>query len=124
MGLVGRSSNKKKDGDDKSSYISTEKEEGRMSLFQRLFAPESIETDVSGDSESGSFDSATNFTDMSDGSEDEENDESTGEPSATSTMIKFDRDLRARHRGACKNMTVRKVLLYTTNCTSALVQSL
>ncbi len=98
----------KEEGDDKSSIGFKQKEGKHMSLFQRLFAPESIETDVSGDSESGSLDSATHFTDMS-GSEEEDNDESTAEPSTTSTAIKFDRDLRARHRGACKNMTVRKL---------------
>ena len=45
--------------------------------------------------------------------EDEEsdaNDESTAEASQTSTLVKFDRDLRARHRAACKNMTVRRLV--------------
>lgn len=97
--------------DDNKSDFTEEKKDERMSLFQRLFTPESVETDVSDDSESGSLDSATHFSEMSGSEEDEENDESTAEPSTTSTMIKFDRDLRARHRGACKNMTVCKLWL-------------
>jgi hypothetical protein len=105
MGVTGKTSSSRKRVE-KSSTVSEDKEEGRMSLFQRLFAPESIDTDASGDSDSGSLDSATHFSDMS-GSDDEDNDDSTQQASATSSMIKFDRDLRARHRGACKNMTVR-----------------
>ena len=85
---------------------------GRMSLFHRLFAPDTMETDVSEDSQFDSLGSASQYTDMS-GSIDEyeesdANDESTAESSQTSTLVKFDRDLRARHRAACKNMTVRK----------------
>jgi hypothetical protein len=101
-------------GDGASAAVISEEKESKkhMSLFQRLFAPESLETDVSGDSDSGSLDSATHFTDDASGS-DEENDESTGEPSTSSSAIKFDRELRARHRGACKNMTVRKTFFGT-----------
>lgn len=97
------------EGDDKSSGVISKEKDGkkRMSLFQRLFAPESIETDVSGDSDSETLDSATQFTDAS-SSDGEKNDDSTGEPSNSSTAIRFERDLRLRHRGACKSMTVRK----------------
>jgi hypothetical protein len=98
--------------DDKTTTDISEEappDQGKMSLFHRLFAPGSMETDVSEDSQYDSQDSRSQFTDMT-GSLDEEDeeghDDSTGEPSATSTLIKFDRDLRARHRAACKNMTV------------------
>lgn len=80
----------------------------RKSMFQRLFAPDSVETDVSAEDDDDyshrtdghSLDSATYY-----GSDDSGSDDETDEPSATSTLLKFDRDLRARHRGACKNMT-------------------
>jgi hypothetical protein len=84
-------------------------ETAKTSLFHRLFAPDSIETDVSEDSDYDSQDShslCTDGTGSHDEDEDEDNDDSTGEPSATSTLIQFDKDLRARHRAACKNMTV------------------
>ena len=85
---------------------------GRMSLFHQLFAPDTMETDVSEDSQFDSLGSASQYTDMTgsidEDDESEANDESTGEASQTSTLIKFDRDLRSRHRAACKNMTVRE----------------
>jgi hypothetical protein len=102
--------------DDKTTSVTDDGEDdnGRMtSLFHRLFAPGSIETDVSEDSQYDSLDSHSQYTDMS-GSADEDGrsgksegpDDSTVDGSDTSTLIKFDRDLRARHRAACKSMTV------------------
>lgn len=104
-------------GDDKTSSDVSEEapvpvpELSNMSLFHQLFAPGTMETDVSEDSQYDSQDSRSQFTDMTgslDEDEDDAHDDSTGEPSTSSTLIKFDRDLRARHRAACKNMTVRK----------------
>lgn len=76
-------------------------------FFNRLFSPGTIDTDVSGedyDTEiEGSVGSATYYTDItgrSDGSSDES--------SMGSTVIRFDKDLRAKHRNACKNMTIGK----------------
>jgi len=94
--------------DDGSTMISMEEEGG---FFGRMFSPGTVATDVSGntgeeDSEfDGSIDSGTIYTDMSDASQ-SESDDSSDESSTGSTVIRFDRDLRAKHRGACKNMTV------------------
>jgi hypothetical protein len=78
------------------------------SLFQRLFAPGSLESEFSDDelSETESMDSGTQFTDMSGSVDSDSDSDDSTEPSATSTQLKLDRDLRARHRAACKNMTV------------------
>jgi Tetratricopeptide repeat len=104
-----KKSNSSGGGGKKSTPTSKEERDQRKNMFQRLFAQESIDTDVSGDEDDGShrtgaysLDSATYYgTDDSDS----DSDDDTDEPSATSTLLKFDRDLRARHRGACKNMT-------------------
>lgn len=99
---------KEKQIDDDESVISEEFPEGKMSLFHQLFAPGSLETDISEDSQFDSLGSASMYSDMS-GSldEEEEEEESAAEVSDTSTQLKMDRELRARHRSACKNMTVR-----------------
>jgi len=99
--------------DNRSTTEASEEEDEetvKMSLFQRLFSPGSVETDVSDDddddSQSGtSLGSGTQYSeDLSESTEGQ--DESTCEYSATSSLIKFDKDLRARHRAACKYMTV------------------
>lgn len=105
----------KQETDQMSYDVSAQDADGdleKMSLFDRLFAPDSMESDVSEDSQFDSVDSRSQFSDTTESVDEEEDvrgegDDSTGEPSATSTLIKFDRDLRARHRTACKNMTVR-----------------
>jgi hypothetical protein len=118
MGRKQSSVSKEKSKEDEGTTASAASEEpqeeevGRMSLFHRLFAPDTMETDVSEDSQYDSLGSASQYTDVTGSIDDEDddsevNDESTGEASQTSTLIKFDRDLRARHRAACKNMTVR-----------------
>ena len=94
---------------DGGSTVITMEDEG---FFGRLFSPGTVDTDVSGDDDSvsdgSSDDSATIFTDekMS-ASESESGMSSDGEEASTSSsMIRFDRELRAKHRSACKNMTV------------------
>jgi len=88
--------------------ISMEEEEG---FFGRLFSPGTVDTDVSGNSgeEDSAFDdsidSGTIYTDMTGGSQ-SESDGSSDASTTGSTMMRFDRELRAKHRGACKNMTV------------------
>ena len=83
--------------DDDDSIVSCEEEpEG---FFDRLFNPGTIDTDISGESEFDErVDSQTIFTDQS---SDEESIETSG-----SALAMFDKDLRARHRNACKSMTV------------------
>ena len=81
-------------------------DEEELGFFESLFAPGTIDTDVSGD-EYGSMDSGTIYTQFTS----EGSDEFTEESSTGSVMIRFDRDLRAKHRTACKNMTVGILLL-------------
>jgi hypothetical protein len=105
------SENKAKEDNKSVTDVSDDEivEQGKTSLFQRLFAPDSVETDVSDDSEYDSQDSRSHFTDVTgshDEDDDEEHDDSTAERSTTSSVIQFDKDLRTRHRAACKNMTV------------------
>ena len=88
--------------DDDESINSIEEEE--VGFFDRLFSPGTIDTDVSGDEDTefdDSVGSGTIYTDMT-GRSDEDSDES----STASTLILFDKELRAKHRSACKNMTV------------------
>ena len=74
--------------------------EGR-SIFHRFFAPASIDTSVSSDGEDDhSQGSDSSHSSLSKSSED------TGESSCSSTAQRFDRDLRSKHRAACKHMTV------------------
>lgn len=82
-----------------------EVEEVKASIFQRLFAPASAGTSYSQDDD-GSAESEANLSTLSvstasHDTRDEET-EKTG-------LQKFDRELRTRHRGACKNMTVSLV---------------
>ena len=92
--------------DDDSTIISIDEEEPE-GFFDRLFSPGTIETDVSGDDGSEfdeSVDSHTIFTDITGHSE--FSDEVSQETSGTALAL-FDKELRAKHRNACKNMTVR-----------------
>lgn len=73
-------------------------EEEEMGFFERLFAPGTIDTDVSDDEDDETGTLYTDYTGESDGD--------TYESSHGSTVIRFDKDLRAKHRSACKNMTV------------------
>jgi hypothetical protein len=96
-------------GDDAVSTVMTLEDEG---FFGRLFSPGTVDTDISGDDSEfdGSIDSRTCYTDMS-GSDMSDTDISSSDENSTSTaMIRFDRELRAKHRGACKNMTVGNTL--------------
>jgi hypothetical protein len=84
------------------SQESADQETGKVgSMFQRLFAPLSADTSVSSDSDDdrslGSNDSTIS------GSSSE-----SGQSSCSSmqSIQRFDRELRAKHRRACKNMTV------------------
>lgn len=94
-------------GDDESSEISIETEE--LGFFDRLFSPGTIDTDVScdddtdfdGDTSVGSETIFTNTSGQSRGSD-------SGQSSTGSNLIRFDKELRAKHRSACKNMTVGK----------------
>mmetsp|Transcript_26880 Transcript_26880/g.63147 ORF Transcript_26880/g.63147 Transcript_26880/m.63147 type:complete len:479 (+) Transcript_26880:339-1775(+) len=92
--------------DDESIVSCEEEPEG---FFDRLFNTGTIETDASGDEYGsdfdGSADSQTIFTDATGRSED--SDEISEETSKTALAI-FDKGLRAKHRNACKNMTVGK----------------
>ena len=91
-----------------ASEDSDDHEEGGRTMFQRIFMG------ASGDSSAGSYDdsvgsgtlgtdSASEYTggdQTDDGSEGPEEKSDRG-------LQKFDRELRAKHRAACKNMTVR-----------------
>lgn len=89
-------------GDDDSIVSMDDEPEG---FFDRLFNPGTIDTDMSGDeygSFDGSVDSQTIYTDMT-GSTDEGSVETSG-----TNLVVFDKELRAKHRNACKNMTMGK----------------
>lgn len=87
---------------DDESIVSCEDEpEG---FFDRLFNPGTIDTDISGDEtefDDGSVDSQTIFTDYTGRSEESDMSEET----SGSALALFDKELRAKHRNACKNMT-------------------
>lgn len=90
--------------DDDESIKSIEEEE--VGFFDRLFSPGTIDTDVSGDEETefdGSLGSGTIYTDMTGRSDEDSDDFST-----VSTLMRFNKELRAKHRSACKNMTIGK----------------
>jgi len=93
--------------DEESIAKSNEDEE--EGFFDRLFSPGSIETDYSGDSDfDGSVDSETIYTNMTGASHSEDSEGLTEESSVGSTLIRFDKELRAKHRSACKSMTIGK----------------
>ena len=100
------------------------KEESRgankAGIFRQLFSPGSAATSgsESNDDTAGSAESETRVSTLSgsmSGSVDSSDDDDAGRKSrrsrkASNSAYKFDRDLRARHRGACKNMTVRHAI--------------
>lgn len=100
----------KRDG--KSSSKIAEEEEEENGFFGRLFFPGTVDTSVSentGDDYDSDFDesfgSATYFSDFSG---DSESGESSAASSTGTSLIRFDRELRAKHRAACKSMTIGK----------------
>mmetsp|Transcript_41220 Transcript_41220/g.46565 ORF Transcript_41220/g.46565 Transcript_41220/m.46565 type:complete len:480 (+) Transcript_41220:314-1753(+) len=107
MGKKERVSLRINNGHDDASTVVTLDEEG---FFGRLFSPETVYTDVSGDdSESdctGTIGSRTFCTEASSSSETDMS--SCDEHSTSSDLIRFDRELRAKHRSACKTMTTGK----------------
>ena len=89
-----------------ASEESEEREEGGKTMFQRIFMGGSGGSSESYDDSVGSAtldtDSASEYTggdQTDDGSDGPEEESGRG-------MQKFDRELRAKHRAACKNMTV------------------
>ena len=86
--------------------VSTEDNDGNPSLFQRLFG----ETGSDAASYSTeSVDSATRHSQVSASSSENSEDDTEERTETTETdreQQRFDRELRAKHRGACKNMAV------------------
>lgn len=81
----------------------SEKESPKGNMFERLFAPQSADTSVSSATDDDrSLDSRSNLSTLSGSSNDSDNSSCS---SARSTQ-RFDRELRAKHKNACKNMTV------------------
>lgn len=83
-------------------------------FFGRLFSPGTVDTSVSENSVEEfdsdfdeSIDSGTYYTDIDD-SQSEESDEFTEESSHGASLVRFDKELRAKHRAACKSMTIGK----------------
>jgi hypothetical protein len=100
---------KKKDDEDSVETDDSEENEDapeetkgvKKSIFQKFFTPGSASTSVSsGSDDDRSRDSFSYHSSIS-GSSDY-----TGESSCDSSVLQFDRELRAKHRAACKNMTV------------------
>ena len=85
-----------------------EKETAKASMFERLFAPASVDTSVSSaaSDDERSLDSHSHVSTLS-GSSDGSDESSC---SSSSSAHRFDRELRAKHRSACKNMTVSCVI--------------
>jgi len=100
---------RRKHRSDDGSTVMTMEEDG---FFSRLFfSPGSVDTDVSGsdddDDESqseGTLGTRTYCSTVS-ASETESDMSGSDEDSTSPDLIRFDRELRAKHRGACKNMT-------------------
>lgn len=90
---------KRSSGDDESD------EEEQMGFFESLFAPGTIDTDVSGDEYDTELENSVGSGTIYSGSE------GLTEASDVSAVMRFDKELRAKHRSACKNMTVRILYL-------------
>ena len=94
-----------------SSYKYDEVEE--LGFFERLFSPGTVDTDISeyeGTEFGDSVDDETIYT---------EEDSDTSESSTGSNFERFDKELRGKHRSACKNMTVgilRRSCSYVGQC--------
>jgi hypothetical protein len=89
-------------------------DELKTGIFQQFFSPGTAETSGSESNDEGSAGSETRLStlsastgsmDSSDGEHGHGHRRQSRKPSKNS--YKFDVELRARHRGACKNMTVR-----------------
>jgi len=85
-----------------ASFDTQEKDSDKGSMFQRLFAPMSADTSVSSASDERSLESHSNVSMMSGSS----NGSDESSCSSSRSAQRFDRELRAKHRGACKYMTV------------------
>jgi hypothetical protein len=83
----------------KTSYeAESVEEEAKPSIFTRFFGETG--THASSDYDSDDDDTLGTNTGSSEETENDETDDGDRE------LARFDRDLRAKHRGACKNMTV------------------
>ena len=89
--------------EEEDSYIEDEEELG---FFDRLFSPGTIDTDYSGYDDDTQFDGSVDSGTCTDMTGSVESDGFTEDSSTASTNIRFDKELRAKHRSACKNMTV------------------
>ena len=86
------------------------KDKPSTSMFQRLFSPQTEDDDTSASSASddqseGSHSDRSTISGSSRGSDGSSCD-------SVQSIQRFDRELRAKHRSACKNMTVRKELIW------------
>ncbi len=81
----------------------SDKESTKGTMFERLFAPQSADTSVSSASDDErSLESHSNVSTLS-GTSGGSDDSSC---SSSRSTHRFDRELRAKHKNACKNMTV------------------
>jgi hypothetical protein len=75
-------------------------EEAEPSIFMRFFGETGTPSSYSDTDDDEEDTVGTNKTDSTEASDNEETNDGDRE------LARFDRDLRAKHRGACKNMTV------------------
>lgn len=101
---------------DDGSTVMTMEEDG---FFSRLFfSPGSVDTDVSGSDDDGDESQSEGtlgtrtYCSTVSASETESDMSGSDEDSTSPDLIRFDRELRAKHRGACKNMTVSVMLCF------------
>ena len=81
-------------------------EEEELGFFDRLFSPGTIDTNYSDYEDDTQFDGSVDSGTCTDMTGSVESDGFTEDSSTASTNIRFDKELRAKHRSACKNMTV------------------
>jgi len=91
----------------KSFEAKSVEEEEKPSIFMRLFGETGTPSYSDSDDEDATL--GTNNTDSTGTSDNDETDDGDRE------LARFDRDLRAKHRGACKNMTVSSWLPTMSN---------
>eukprot|EP00537_Pseudo-nitzschia_pungens_P003368 CAMPEP_0172367352 /NCGR_PEP_ID=MMETSP1060-20121228/20858_1 /TAXON_ID=37318 /ORGANISM="Pseudo-nitzschia pungens, Strain cf. cingulata" /LENGTH=494 /DNA_ID=CAMNT_0013091573 /DNA_START=82 /DNA_END=1566 /DNA_ORIENTATION=+ len=92
-----------------------EEEDQNDGFFGRLFSPGTVDTSVSENTDDEEYESdsdesagsGTYYTDVT-GDSDSGSEESSTARSNGSSLVRFDRDLRAKHRAACKSMTIGK----------------
>lgn len=87
-----------------SKDVSKEEKRPRKNLFDRLFSQDSMDSGEYSDERDDACSVGSETYYESDSDSDSDEDETEG-PSAASSLLRFDRDMRARHRNACKNMT-------------------